>query len=79
MELVEVCRGNLIRQEIAHIVNDIQALKKEFTLMGFLWTNRSGNWVADVVAKLAMTSSLPRNWVTTPPTTIAVLLETETV
>lgn len=63
LDLIEACRGNLIRKEIEIIIKDINFLRQEFTSMGILWTNRHGNEVADLVAHLAASMSLPRNWV----------------
>lgn len=49
--------------KIEHIVKDIMHLITKFTLMGFLWTNRGGNAMADLVVKLGLVDSLPRKWV----------------
>lgn len=37
-----------------------------FNLMGLLWTNRLGNSVADLVAHIAVSSSLLSNKVSSP-------------
>lgn len=50
-------------------------MKNTFTWLGFLWTNRSGNAVAELLAKLAASRSLPLNWVTAPPRSLAVLID----
>lgn len=75
LELVEACRGNAIRKAIEHVVNDIQSMKKDFTFMGLLWTNRCGNEVADLVAKLAASLSLPQNWLNSPPMALAIAVK----
>lgn len=61
MELIEMCRGNLIRREIEHIVKDKLLLKDNFTSDGFLGTRRDGNRVADLEAKLGSLETLSRN------------------
>lgn len=54
-------------------------MKENFTGLGFLWTNRSVNFVADLVPKLAATRTPPSNWVTSPPRSLAALIDVETV
>lgn len=52
-------------------------MKGNFICLGFPWTNRSSHCVADLVAKLAATASLPHNWVLAPPPLLAALIESE--
>lgn len=59
MDVAEACRGNLVRKEIENIIEDIQRLKEQFTSVGFVWIKREGNDVADLIAKLAASNSLP--------------------
>lgn len=48
------------------ILKDIKCMKENFTSVGFLWVDQSGNSVVDLVAKLTSSNSLPQNWVFSP-------------
>lgn len=72
--LMETCKGNTIIREIEQIVNDIQKLKENFTSIGFLWTKREGNRVADLIARLGSSGELHWNWVSSPPMALTKLL-----
>lgn len=74
LELIETCKGEKSRGEIEIIVSGIIEIKKNFTSCEFLWTNRGANKVADCVANLASTNSLPRNWFFAPPIALRSLL-----
>lgn len=75
---IEMCRGNSVRREIEQIVNDILKLKSQFTLVGFTWTKRYGNSVADLIANLDLRDLLSNGWIFNPPVSIRVLMEENT-
>lgn len=60
LELVKACRGEIIKDEIAIIVKDINILRQGFSCCGFMWCSRKGNELAHNIAHLA---SVPSNWV----------------
>lgn len=71
--LMEACRGNIIRTDEV-IIKDIMNMKVNFTSVGFLWVNREGNMVVDLVAHLPSTNSLHHNLTFAPPASIGALL-----
>lgn len=75
--LVEACRGNIVRKEIELIIKDINSFREDFTSMGLLWTRRLDNSIADLVAHLAASLSLPRAWIYNPPPTLASAIEVD--
>lgn len=75
--LVEVCKGERLRNEISNIIQDILDLRSEFTFIEFAWVTRSSNGVADLIAKLKSSNSLPNNWVVSPLRALAVLIRVE--
>lgn len=58
---IEACRGNLIRNELQNVNQDIKAMTVQFTSVGFLWIKREGNAVVDYVVKLAASNRLAPN------------------
>lgn len=49
-------------------------MKENSSWLGFLWTPRSGNVAADLIARLPSSPDLPLNWVTTPPRALTALM-----
>lgn len=64
--VIEMCRGNMIRREIDQIIHDILSLKGNFSSVGFTWTKRDRNSVADMVAKLGSMDALNSDWIYNP-------------
>lgn len=77
MDLIEACRKNKKKKELDCIIKDIEEFSKNFNSMGFLWVNRKGNLVADMVASLASKNELNRNWVSYPPPLLMSVLDLE--
>lgn len=75
MILMETCRGKLVRRGIEQIIEDIQRLKLNFTLIGFPWTKRDGNKVADLIAKMGATGDLQGSWALKPMALNLALIE----
>lgn len=59
--LIDSCRREKRFGEIELIIRDIVQMKEIFTSYEFLWTNRRRNRVADCLAHLAASNTLPLN------------------
>lgn len=60
-------------------MKDIHDLKLKFAWMGVVWTARSANSIADMVAKLTGCHQLPNDWISNPPPMLASLVRSEMV
>lgn len=70
-----MCRGNLVRREIEIIYCERYfESEKEIYLSGVPVGESEGNCVVDLVAKLASSTSLARDWVTSPSRVLISLL-----
>ena len=63
LHLVEACRNQIAIPPIAMVICDILQLKKQFLRCGFLWTPRSTNAVAHLVAQKSLRGLLNADWV----------------
>ncbi|KAJ1389468.1 Ribonuclease H domain [Sesbania bispinosa] len=60
LTLIEVIREDKELWSIANYLKDIQALRREFLSYGFLWTHRSANEAAHLLAAHSLHSSAPQ-------------------
>lgn len=77
LDLIKACRGEIVKNQIQNILNDIWSFKQNFVTCGFTWTPRSGNEVAHTVAHLASLGSLPVNWTWNCPEHLRRLIDKE--
>lgn len=75
--LIEVCSGNIQKDEIRSMLDDIRAMKEEFQDCCFTWTAREGNGVAHTILSLASIGALHGNWILHQPSVLHCALATE--
>ncbi|KAJ1399424.1 Ribonuclease H-like superfamily [Sesbania bispinosa] len=77
LPLIEACRGERGIAEINLILLDIWSLAAGLMFSGFTWVHREGNTVAHRVAMECSRSTLPVNWMHSPPPWLWSLLSTD--